>query len=493
MALHRSMHLRPATFASIAVRVAALLLVFAAFVLIFPRLTRAEEKRLAVYSPQTSYAISVLDHDGLEYVGLVDLLEPLGRVEARPDGNKWKFTFTPAGTSKAVEAQFTDGKKKAKLRGSDFDLPANFTMVNTRGYVPVSALANLLPRILELTVRVHQPARRAFVGGTGAKFSAELRKDPSRLVLTFPTPVSPAVATEPGKMRLTFTRDPVVSSGAETVTYGDPLISSTAFSESNAAAELSVSVNAPVLATYSEGGKVITIAAVGPQQAAAAAPPPAQTTESAATRIPQARPPAAPRFLVVIDAGHGGEERGAALSETVAEKDVTLAFARRLHRELENKGVNVELIRSTESTLTLDERAQAANAARASLYIAVHAASLGSGLRIYTALVPAVATDPAQARRAFLSWETAQAPYLDASSLVAGSIAAELNSRQLPVRALAAPLRPLNSISTAAIALELAPPDGKVNSINDAKYQQNLATAIAAGIAAIRPKLEAAR
>jgi hypothetical protein len=73
---------------------------------------------------------------------------------------------------------------------------------------------------------------------------------------------------------------------------------------------------------------------------------------------------------------------------------------------------------------------------------------------------------------------------------VAESIAAECRNRKVAVRALVAPVRPLNSIAAPAIAVEIAPQGDTVESITDAKYQQDVASSIAAGIAASRGKLE---
>jgi N-acetylmuramoyl-L-alanine amidase len=146
------------------------------------------------------------------------------------------------------------------------------------------------------------------------------------------------------------------------------------------------------------------------------------------------------------------------------------------------------MLRTGDTTLTADQRAIAANAARPFLYVSVHAATLGTGLRIFTAMIPAAQRT---GRRAFLPWDSAQAAFISGSDTIADAIAAECNNRNLPVRALAAPVRPLNNIAAPAIAVEIAPQDDTVESITDAKYQQDVASAIAAGIAAARGKLEA--
>jgi N-acetylmuramoyl-L-alanine amidase len=193
-------------------------------------------------------------------------------------------------------------------------------------------------------------------------------------------------------------------------------------------------------------------------------------------------------YYVALDAGHGGDERGAQLTETLNEKDVTLALARRIQHELEAKGISVYNVRPGDNTLTSDQRAAAANTARVVIYVSVHAATLGTGVRVFTAMVPPMATPN---RRSFLPWDTAQAAYVTNSSSVANSIAGECRSRKIAVKSLAAPVRPLNNIAAAAVAIEVAPQADTVESISDAKYQQDIASAVAAAIASTRGKLEA--
>ena len=72
----------------------------------------------------------------------------------------------------------------------------------------------------------------------------------------------------------------------------------------------------------------------------------------------------------------------------------------------------------------------------------------------FTAMLPAVNLS----RQGFLPWDTAQAAFLDLSGSVAGSVAAELESRKLPNNTLVAPLRPMNNIAAPAFAVEIAPP-----------------------------------
>ena len=116
-----------------------------------------------------------LDMKGLPYVGLVDVLEPLGSIDARPDGKKYKLKFTPPG-GRAVEAQFNEGKDKAKVLGQNYKLPANFVLQNGRGYVPLSSAPEILSKLLAKPVQLHAAARRLFIGDVPIRFSLELDK-----------------------------------------------------------------------------------------------------------------------------------------------------------------------------------------------------------------------------------------------------------------------------------------------------------------------------
>ena len=146
-------------------------------------------------------------------------------------------------------------------------------------------------------------------------------------------------------------------------------------------------------------------------------------------------------------------------------------------------------MRNSDIAITLDQRAVSANAARPAIYIALHAANSGKGVHVFTPLV-----DPANlSPRDFLPWDTAQAAYLDLSGAVAGSVAAELETRKLPNATLAAPLRPMNNVAAPAIAIEIASPSGDVDDIASPAYLDQVAQAIAAGIATMRGKVPEVR
>lgn len=81
-------------------------------------------------------------------------------------------------------------------------------------------------------------------------------------------------------------------------------------------------------------------------------------------------------FVVVIDAGHGGKDVGAE-DNGVLEKDINLQIAKRLEENLKKKkGYKVIMTRTGDKAVTLKERAEKANKAKADLFISIHCNSL---------------------------------------------------------------------------------------------------------------------
>jgi N-acetylmuramoyl-L-alanine amidase len=445
----------------------------------------SDEKRITIYSTAANYSLPVIEHDGRDYVGLFELLEPLGTVVSKTEGRRWKVKYND------VDGEFTSGKTRVRVRGRDFDLPAKFLMENGRGLVPLAALATLLPRFLGGPVTFHETSRRLFVGNVAVHFTAQVMKAaPPTLVLDFTAPVNPMIATEPGKLRMVFTHEPLVPPGSLNLTFDNKTIPSANYQESNGVAEITVAGTVPLFASFSNDGRTITIAPA-PQPSAQSTPAATSTPGSPAPLATPPGPavPGARSYFAVVDASHGGDERGAALTDQLAEKDVTLAFARRLRQELESHSFTTLLIRDGDITLTLDQRASMANTAHPAIYICLHASSQGHGVRLYTALVPPVG----DARGPFLNWDTAQSVSYAASQSAEAVLAAEFQKRQVPVRSLIAPLRPLNNIIAAAVALEVAPPADDVTALNSTAYQDLIANSVASGLAAARDKLGVGR
>ena len=80
-----------------------------------------------------------------------------------------------------------------------------------------------------------------------------------------------------------------------------------------------------------------------------------------------------PVQTVVIDPGHGGKDPGAIGLGGLREKDVTLAVARGLGRELSARGFRVVYTREDDRTIGLEERTAIAESVSGDVFVSVHA------------------------------------------------------------------------------------------------------------------------
>ena len=81
------------------------------------------------------------------------------------------------------------------------------------------------------------------------------------------------------------------------------------------------------------------------------------------------------KMRIVVDAGHGGRDRGTVGRDGLLEKDLVLEIGQRLGKLLEDLGMQVIYTRRDDSYISLDERASIANQAQADLFVSVHANS----------------------------------------------------------------------------------------------------------------------
>ena len=465
-----------------------------------------EDKKFAFFTGGTSFTLNVTDRGPVEYISLFDLLEHFGPVTTKSDGQNVKLRINN------VEGQFSNGEDHCRVGRKHIDSGARILVEDGRVMVPLTAVAPILAQYVKTGVDMHVSGRRAFLNNAILLASAELKRgDNPTLVLTFPSPVSPSISTEGNRLHMAFSRDPVVFN-ADQIIFQDKLIAAIDFKELNGSADFTVSGSAPLLATFSADGRTITIGAApvavtvvptattttpvdittqpNPSQPNAILQNPADHASSAFPAMPNG----AVRFFVLIDAAHGGIETGSRFSDKLSEKDVTLAFARRLRVELQNRGVAAVLLRDGDTTISYSDRATACNAQRAGIYIAVHAGHMGTGVRVYSAMMPGIPNGESR-KGSFLSWDTAQNEYLEHSRILANALADEFGKKDITSMSMSAAVPPLNNIAAPAVVIEIAPPSEEAGpeKLNEPKYQNMLAQAAASGIVIARAKMQEAK
>ncbi len=82
-------------------------------------------------------------------------------------------------------------------------------------------------------------------------------------------------------------------------------------------------------------------------------------------------------LTIVVDAGHGGAEKGAIGCLGDKEKDINLSIANELKKLLELKGANVIMTRECDGEISLEDRVKLAKDNDANIFISIHLNSIG--------------------------------------------------------------------------------------------------------------------
>lgn len=115
-------------------------------------------------------------------------------------------------------------------------------------------------------------------------------------------------------------------------------------------------------------------AAATPSTQRRGGPPPVRRAEAVAPKKEReaAAKPTRSSTIVVVDAGHGGHDRGGIPRQRVSEKAMTLDVAQRLRNVLEQSGYRVVMTRNNDVFIPLGTRVAIANSYRDAIFVSVH-------------------------------------------------------------------------------------------------------------------------
>ena len=98
-----------------------------------------QPKSLSIFAPRATYSVQLKERDKIDYVPLIDLLEPLGTFTASKAPNRdWELKLN------GVEGQFSEGKTQTRVRGTTFELASPVITENGRPYVPLKSVFHVL-------------------------------------------------------------------------------------------------------------------------------------------------------------------------------------------------------------------------------------------------------------------------------------------------------------------------------------------------------------
>lgn len=210
---------------------------------------------------------------------------------------------------------------------------------------------------------------------------------------------------------------------------------------------------------------------------------------SAAAQAPPA--PAGPqgRFVVVLDAAHGGDDTGGRLANGATEKRFTLDFSVRLRSLLAARGIQVLNLRESDMLIDPGHRAELANHANAQACLSLHATESGSGTHLFISSLPSPPhtgdkNAPPPAR--FAAWKTAQTAWVPRSLALAGVLNSALQHAGISVTLGRAAMPGVDSMACPAVAVEIAPERNAAQQttaeLDNADYQARVAAALAAAL-----------
>jgi len=486
----------------------------------------ARSDNFVFYLPNGRQLVPVQVVDHARYVPLLRVLNLVGTVtdleEKRHALRVW------VGSNRL---DLHDGDRKVKVNRQDVQLENPVREYDGAWVVPVDFLYTALPQLATQPVQYRPGEDRIFIGDVRPlTYSANTSPiaNGSHLTVHFTDPVSIQTASTNGQWVI-FLGDKALQPLEPELHFQSRYITGMKFDDQDGVPKLIITPGAPGLNFYpsvsgdgrvfqadvtqpaaSPAAEVAQTGALGKPPAAGTAGQPAPGGAAAAsstapvagqgqpapggTAAPSAPapPPPPPLPVVVLDAGHGGDDAGGQSRDGVTERDLVAALVDHVRTSLTATGkVRVVLTRQGSTDPTLDERDAMTNLARPVAFVTFHAGDLGSpspAVAVYTYQAPSAPASLAPSSL-FVPWDEAQEPRLARSRELAGLLAQQIGHIQgLGTRNPdEAPVRQLRSIDAPAVAVELGTlaPNQDAAALMSAGLQTQVADAVAQAIVAL--------
>lgn len=457
-----------------------------------------------IYDKQVKRLLPKIKLENREYLPLIDLLQTLDLPYSESASSG--FISIEAGKSKV---KLTKDRSIALVNDATVPLNAPVVVAQGRWLVSPDFISRVLTRVLPEKVTVSASGNR-FLIGPGSFNRLDVKgfasEQSSTIVVQMSAPVEAEIKREDSKMTLTFGSGPLEPT-REDYQYKDALLEAIHFEESPSNHLLVLELADKMLQT-----KVTRLASQNAYLVELTRPSDTAKTEPQENPLPPAlvRPAQEGRKWrhITIDAGHGGEDRGAVIKEGLFEKEVTLALAKKIRWVVQTRfGVDAVLTRQDDQTLSLDQRAVAANTAQSDLFLSIHIGnhnrSAESGSIAYVTKLPSKNTAPPEANGQgqaaaiqFLPWSEAQARSYKWSRRLAEIIQTEMNQKlnggnaSLSFRD--APLKLLSSLAMPAVLVEIgnaSQPEWK-EMIADSHFQDSVVAVVVTALEKFRPVYE---
>ncbi len=359
--------------------------------------------------------VAVLERGGFTFAALDEMLSNLGFAQSDASGG---LVVTFAGK----KLEFWSGSNVARISGSVYTFPANVFPEGGHWWGEATSSIRVMEQFLQAvgrpgglrwgksngafastpTLAPAAPpvaAPSPVLQGSGGSVAISgvrwgQQTDAYRAVIDISSEVPVSLKESPGSLGATFSGASLSSFGASNSPW--PPLAVSAKSSSGAAVLTFVHSASRVKSFWLQNPSRYVIdfyfGGGGESSASISTTP----TDSQGGDVPQTVTPtpqtASGRFLVVVDAGHGGHDPGAA-GNGLREKDINLKAALQLAAGLKRVGLDVKLTRADDRYLKLAERTAFANNVDADIFISLHCNALpkgkhASGMELYLMAEP---------------------------------------------------------------------------------------------------------
>jgi N-acetylmuramoyl-L-alanine amidase len=449
------------------------------------------------YLPASHDVIPLQPIGKTNYLPLLRVLNLVGRVEALRESSK-KLRVWFGATLLEVAAD----NRKVSVNKKSFSLSEPVRLEDGQWLVPVDFLGVVLPRVVTEGVEYRPGDNRIFIGGSKpSTFSVHLSEIPNgtRLRMEFTSPLTFQTAARNGKWILYLGERPIEPL-EQRLQFDSPYVRDLEFDDQDGVPKLILTPAASGLDLYpvlEEGGKVLradivkATQAEQPTSAETAQTPVAPAAQPGAQEALPTLPSPASGPLVVLDAGHGGEDLGAQGQNGVLEKNLVAQIVVRVRATLlASHNYRVILTRVGDTDPNFEQRALVANIAHATLFLSFHAGNLSlrtPRVAVYSYQPPDPSAFQATLPRPlFVPWSDIQAYHLDQSKRLAQSIRDQFAGSPdlLSSSPATAPVRVLRSVDAPAVAIEVGSlaPNMDSAGLLDAGFQQKIASAVLAAL-----------
>ena len=471
-----------------------------------PRTLRSDN--FVFYFPNSRRVIPLEVMENTKYLPFLQVLNLVGTLGGLTEKrNSLKVGF--AGTH--IELHADDAR--IRLDKKTMILSAPVRVSNGKWMVPSDFVTAILPRLTGQDVEYQVGTNRVFLGDVKpGSFTVHMEPESNGARLTFQFTDKVTVRTESANGKwVMFLGDHPIQPLEQSFHFQNPYVSDVRFDDQDGMPKLVITPSAGGLNFYptlAEGGKVLRADVLKPAppppqtpapsvfSPSTASAPPAPAPSSGAAQAGPAAPLGPPLPVVVLDAGHGGDDSGAKSHDGVTEKNLVAVLVARVRQALLATGkFRVVLTRTGDVNASFEQRTVTANEAGAAYFLTFHAGDLGGNsprLAVYTFQSPgqAIASPESGVRPIFVPWSQVQEAHLDQSLQLARTLQQEFAviagvTADLPIQA---PVRTLRSVNAPAVAIELGSlsPDNDATPLTDAAFQLQLASVVAEALSALQ-------